>query len=66
MGNTAKKDAQVHVRLTAAERDDLLRLASQLDISPSELVRRSFTPYAVDLLNRRRRRTHREALACLS
>lgn len=65
MGNTAKKDAQVHVRLTAAERDDLLRLASQLDISPSELIRRSFAPYAADLLNRRRRRAQ-EVASCLS
>jgi hypothetical protein len=65
MGDTTKRTEQVHVRMSAAERDELLRLASQLDLTPSELVRRSFAPYAADILNRRRRRAQ-EVASCLS
>jgi hypothetical protein len=65
MGDTTKRTEQVHVRMSAAERDELLRLASQLDITPSELIRRSVAPYGSDLLNRRRRRAQ-EVASCLS
>jgi len=57
MGDAIKKDAQVHVRMSSAERERLLRLAAQVGISPSELVRKSIPAYAAQLLNRRRRRS---------
>jgi len=59
MEHTGKRTAQVKVRMSPAERETLLRLADQLDLTPSELIRRSFTPYAAQILNRRRR-AHRE------
>lgn len=65
MGDTTKRTEQVHVRMSAAERDALLKFADQLDLTPSELVRRSFAPYAADILNRRRRRAQ-EVASCLS
>ncbi len=66
MGDATKRTEQVHVRMSAAEREALLKLADQLGLTPSELIRRSFTPYGADLLNRRRRRAHREVASCLS
>lgn len=56
MGDTIKKDAQVHVRMSAAEREHLLKFSALLGLSPSELIRRGIPAYAAQLLNRRRRR----------
>ncbi len=56
MGDAIKKDAQVHIRLSSADRENLLRLSILLGLSPSELIRKSIPAYAAQLLNRRRRR----------
>lgn len=50
-----KRDVQVKVRMSFAERESLRRISAQLGLTLSELVRRSFRAYGADLLNRRRR-----------
>ena len=52
-----RKEA-VYVRLTAEEREQLVSLAEQLEISTSELVRRSFAGYALAILRGRKVRKH--------
>lgn len=56
MPHILKRDVHVHIRMTAAERENLLRLSSLLGLSSSALLRKSFSVYAADLLNRQRRR----------